>query len=76
MTKRNTMIDIIKVNEYTVAIERLHNTRSGAARFRAVIIYDSGFNAVYTFSGHYATISDEARWIVKFHEDHINDLED
>lgn len=75
MTKRNTMIDVIKVNRYTVTMERLRNTRSGASRFKAVIIYENGFNAVYTFSGHYATISDEARWIVHFHEEHLNDLE-
>lgn len=74
MTKRQDMIGVYHINGYTVTIERLRNTRSGNARYRAVIIYENGFNAVYTFSGHYYDMVDECRWVVKFHEEHLNDL--
>ena len=78
MTKRKTMLSVYTVNgvngKYTVTLESLRNTPSGNARYRAVIIYNNGYNAVYTFTGHCYSPFEECKWITKFHEDHENDI--
>ena len=79
----NTNFYMIETNNFkwNVVLERTHNSVYGNPRFKATlsIIYDkmcdknneSGCCIVYTFSGHYQSDVDEARFIVKYHEDKL-----
>ena len=78
MTKRQNQIDVFRVNieehEYIVTLERLKNDANENAKYKAVICFidpapvRSLYNAVYTFTGHYLSKYDEARWIVEYYE--------
>ena len=78
MTKRQNQIDVFRVDieehEYIVTLERLKNDANGNAKYKAVICFidpapaRSFYNAVYTFTGHYLSRYDEARWIVEYYE--------
>lgn len=59
---------------WLVTLERLSNTYCGNPRYEATLInldieYDYIGSFVYRFTGHYYSELDEARWIVKHHED-------
>ena len=78
MTKRQNPIDVFRVNieehEYIVTLERLKNDANGNGTYKAVICFIDPvpvrkfYNAVYTFTGHYLSSYDEARWIVEYYE--------
>lgn len=78
MTKRQNQIDVFRVNrenrEYIVTLECLKNDANGNPRYKAVICFidaapaKSFYNAVYTFTGHYLSRYDEAKWIVEYYE--------
>lgn len=77
MTKRQNQIDVFKISteksDYIVTLERLKNDSNGNGRYKAVICFiesnvKSFYNAVYTFTGHYFSEYDEAKWVVGYYE--------
>lgn len=64
-------------NGYQVILDRLNNDRNGNPRYKAIIIPDAdeprndgnqNIGIVYHFSGHYYGNTEEARFIVEYHE--------
>lgn len=80
MTKRHYQIDAFKIEtnrgNHIVTIEHLKNDTYGNPRYKAVIIFteedtNNYYNAVYTFTGHYLSRFEEAKWIVNYYEKEI-----
>lgn len=73
MVKRLNNVDVIEFAEYTVVLERIKNTSSGAPRYEATIIYtgpDRGMDRSgykYRFTGHYYSERQEAEYILSEH---------
>ena len=82
MIRRKNTISVYFVQtdtkEYIVTLEKLKNDTNGNPRFKAVLISldsrtsDDYYNVVYTFTGHYCSEMQEARYIVNYHCNNFN----
>lgn len=65
-----------ELGEYAVTMERLNNDLNGNPRWAAELTimdhvrrWGASWTVVYRFNGHYFNENDEAKWIVKYHEE-------
>lgn len=83
LNNKSTYEVITKRARYAVTLERLKNTNAGNPRFSANIITlevfgenpatEYFYTVCYRFNGHYMNDLDEAREVVRQHEETINE---
>ena len=73
MVKQLYNVDIIEFARWTVVLEKIKNSPSGAPRYEATVIYDGQDRGMdraatkYRFTGHYYSEREEAEFILEHH---------
>lgn len=80
MTKQLTNSTAYHIKGYIVTLTHIRNDANGNPRFQADIAHLGDLNARhqssvarYTFTGHYASDADEAKWILAHHLNEVLD---
>lgn len=67
MIKKLNCVEVVNFKDYIVTMERIKNNVYGVPRYKATIIFKCcpfGGAPVYTFTGHYYSIEQEALFIL------------